>query len=81
MTQETETISPEMQQQMDEINKILNTPIIDTTMALNIIINAVQICYEKSDIFNDLDKALIAKSLNSFQEKIKLGNDFLIKVI
>ena len=81
MTQETETISPEMQQQMDEINKILNTPIIDTTMALNIIINAVQICYEKSDIFNDLDKALIAKALNSFQEKIKLGNDFLIKVI
>ena len=77
----SEQITPEMQQQMDEIKQILDTPVIDTTMALNIIINAVQVCYENSTIFNELDKALITKALNSFQEQVKKGEDFLIKVI
>ena len=76
-----EEITPEMKEQMEEINDILNTPIIDTTMALNIIINAVQVCYENSTIFNELDKALITKALNSFQEKVKNGEDFIIKVV
>jgi heme oxygenase len=76
----SEQITPEMQQQMDEIKQILDTPIIDTTMALNIIINAVQVCYDNADIFNELDKALIAKALGSFQEQVKNGEDFTIKV-
>lgn len=75
-----EEISPEMQEQMSEINEILNTPVINTTMALNIIINAVQVCYEKSNIFNDLDKALITKALSSFQEQVSKNEDFVIKV-
>lgn len=75
-----EQITPEMQQQMDEIKQILDTPVIDTTMALNIIINAVQVCYDNADIFNELDKALIAKALGSFQEQVKKGEDFTIKV-
>ena len=74
-------VTPEMKQQMEEINEILNTPVIDTTMALNIIINAVQVCYDGSTIFNELDKALIAKALGSFQEQVKKGEDFTIKVI
>ena len=77
----SEELTPEMKEQMAEINEILNTPVIDTTMALNIIINAVQVCYEGSKIFNDLDKALIAKALGSFQEQVKKGEDFTIKVI
>jgi hypothetical protein len=55
-------ITPDMKEQMEEIKEILNTPVINTTMALNIIINAVQVCYDNADIFNDLDRALIARS-------------------
>lgn len=78
--QEEMVITPEMQQQMDEVKQILDTPIIDTTMALNIIINAVQVCYDNADIFNELDRALIAKALSSFQEQVKKNEDFVIKV-
>jgi len=73
-------VSPEMKQQMEEIKEILNTPTINTTMALNIIINAVQVCYDNADIFNDLDRALISKALGSFQEQVKKGEDFIIKI-
>lgn len=75
-----EQISPEMEEQMREIKEILNTPIIDTTMALNIIINAVQVCYDNEKVFNDLDRALISKALEAFKEKIKSGTDFVIQV-
>lgn len=78
---ETQQETPEMQQQMEEINKILQTPIIEPTMALNIIINAVQVCYDTENLFNDLDKALISKSLQCFQEKVKNNENFIINVI
>jgi hypothetical protein len=73
-------ITPDMEKQMEEIKEILNTPVINTTMALNIIINAVQVCYENADVFNDLDRALIAKALESFKEQVKKNEDFLIKI-
>jgi len=76
-----EEVTPEMQQQMDEINKILQAPSIEPTMALNIIINAVQVCYDTENLFNDLDKALISKSLQCFQEKVKAGENFTINVV
>lgn len=73
-------ITPDMQKQMEEIKEILNTPVINTTMALNIIINAVQVCYDNADIFNDLDRALIAKALESFREQVSKNEDFVIKI-
>jgi hypothetical protein len=76
----SEQITPDMQIQMEEIKEILNTPVINTTMALNIIINAVQVCYDNADIFNDLDRALIAKALESFREQVSKNEDFVIKI-
>ena len=77
---EQEEITPELQEQMNEIHQILNTPIIEPPMALNIIIEAVQVCYEKDDIFNELDKALISKALSCFQEKVKNNETITINV-
>lgn len=76
----SDQITPDMQMQMEEIKEILNTPVINTTMALNIIINAVQVCYDNADIFNDLDRALIAKALESFREQVSKNEDFVIKI-
>lgn len=73
-------ITPDMQEQIKEIKEILDSPEIDPTMALNIIINAVQVCYDSEDVFNDLDKALISKALTCFQDKVKKGENFEIKV-
>lgn len=73
-------ITPEMQEQINEIKEILDSPEIEPTMALNIIINAVQVCYDAEDVFNDLDKALISKALTCFQDKVKKGENFEIKV-
>ena len=61
-----------------EISDILDKDI-DPTTALNILISAVQVAFEKSN-FNDLDKALIVKSLECFEKKVALGKNFLIKV-
>lgn len=74
-----EEINPEIQAQMDEINALLNKPQIEPTQALNIIINAVQVCYG-SEIFNELDKALISKALGCFQDKIEKNENFEIRV-
>lgn len=74
-----EEMTPEMKQQMDDIQQILETPVIEPTVALNIIINAVQVCYESST-FNDLDRALISKALQSLSAEVKAGKDFVIKV-
>ena len=73
-------LTPEMQEQMNEINEILNTPQIDPTMALNIIINAVQVCYDMKELFNDLDRALISKALSCFQDKVSNKENFTIHV-
>lgn len=65
--------------QISEINELLNSESIDTTVAMNIIINAVQVSFDK-DHFNDLDRMLISKALNSLKEKIDIGEDIIIKV-
>ena len=75
-----ESITPEMQAQMDEINGILKMPQIEPTLALNIIINAVQVCFDMKELFNDLDRALISKALSCFQEKVNSGENFTIVV-
>ncbi len=80
MNEEQEEITPELQSQMDEINKLLNKPQIEPTQALNIIVNAVQVCYD-NDMFNDLDKALISKALGCFKDKIEKNENFEIKVV
>ena len=74
-----EEVTPELQSQMNEIQALLNKPQIEPTQALNIIVNAVQVCYN-NEIFNDLDKALISKALSSFQDKIEKNENFEIKV-
>lgn len=61
-----------------EISNILDEEINPTT-ALNILISAVQVAFDKSN-FNDLDKALIVKSLDCFERKVLLGKNFMIKV-
>ena len=76
-----EELTPEMQEQMNEISEILNTPQIDPTMALNIIINAVQVCYDMKDLFNELDRALISKALSCFQDKVANNENFTIQVV
>ena len=73
-------VTPEIQAQMEEINAILTSDTIDPTMALNIIINAVQVCYDMDALFNDLDRALISKALSCFQDKVKNNESFTINV-
>ena len=63
-------------QQLDDLIKSEN---IDPTIAMNILINAVQVSYDKSH-FNALDRLLISKAINCFKHKIESGENFTIKV-
>ena len=45
-----------------------------------LVINAVQVCYDMDQLFNDLDKALISKALSCFQEKVAKNENFTINV-
>lgn len=62
-----------------EIEEIVKAEKIEPTTALNILINAIQVTFD-SEQFNELDKYLIAKSLNCFKEYVDAGENFLIKV-
>jgi len=64
---------------MEEIKELVDAEKLDPTTSMNIIINAVQACFD-SDLFNDLDRYLIAKSLNCFKEHVERGEDVVIKV-
>lgn len=66
-------------EKIEEIKKILESKKIDPTIALNILISAVQSSFDKPH-FNDLDRALIIKSLECFEEKAKYGKNFMIKI-
>lgn len=66
-------------ERIKEIEEIVKAEKIDPTTALNILINAIQVSFD-SDYFNDLDKYLIAKSLNCFKDYVDAGENFLIKV-
>lgn len=72
-------VTPEMQQKIDQINSIIEAEEIDPTTAVNILINAVQVSFDK-DHFTDLDRFLISKALNSLSKKVEEGEDFMIKV-
>ena len=79
MSQGLPEISPEEQSRIDEINELIKAEKLDPTTSMNILINAVQVSYDK-DHFNELDRYLIAKSLTCFKELVDTGEDFTIKV-
>jgi hypothetical protein len=72
-------INPEEQERIDEINELIKAEKLDTTTAMNILINAVQVSYDKEH-FNDLDRYLIAKALTCFKDYVDAGEDFTINV-
>jgi hypothetical protein len=72
-------ITQEEQARIDEINELIKAEKLDPTTSMNILINAVQVSYDKEH-FNDLDRYLIAKSLTCFKELVDAGEDFTIKV-
>jgi len=69
----------EQSDKLKEITEILNSDKIEPTIALNILISAIQSSFDKSH-FNDLDRALISKALDCFKEKLDLGKNFMIRV-
>lgn len=72
-------LSEEEKLRMDEIKQLVDAETLDSTTSMNIIVNAVQACFD-SDLFNDLDRYLIAKSLNCFKGYVERGEDLVIKV-
>lgn len=72
-------ISEEDKLRLEEVKALVDAESIEPTTAMNIIINAVQVAFD-SDMFNDLDKYLIAKSLNSFKGYVERGEDIVLKV-
>jgi hypothetical protein len=77
--QQIPEMTPEQQARIDEVNQLIKAEKLDPTTSINIIINAVQVSYDK-DHFNDLDRYLIAKALTCFKEFVDKGEDFTIKV-
>jgi hypothetical protein len=73
-----EKLTDEEKARIDEINELIKAEKIDPTTAINILINAVQVSYDK-DHFNDLDRYLIAKSLTTFKDLADKGEDIVIK--
>lgn len=76
---ESVEVDAETQARIDEVNQIIEAETIEPTVAINIIINAVQLSFDKEH-FNDLDRYLISKALTCLKEKVDAGEDFLIKV-
>ena len=72
-------LSEEEKLRMEEVKALVDAERIEPTTAMNILINAVQVAFD-SEMFNDLDKYLIAKSLNSFKEYVDRGEDIVLKV-
>lgn len=74
-----DSLSDEEKARYDEINELIKMEKLDPTTSVNILINAVQVSYDK-DHFNDLDRYLIAKSLSCLKSFSDSGEDILIKV-
>jgi hypothetical protein len=72
-------LSEEEQTRMEEVKSLVEAESLDPTTSMNILINAVQLAFD-SDVFNDLDRYLIAKSLNCFKSYVEKGEDILLKV-
>jgi hypothetical protein len=83
MSEQTEMdmsqIPLEEQERINEINELIQAERLDPTTSMNILINAVQVSYDK-DHFNELDRYLIAKALNCFKEHVDAGENFTINV-
>jgi hypothetical protein len=75
-----EKLTDEEKERIDEINDLLKAEKLDTTTAMNILINAVQVSYDKEH-FNDLDRYLIAKSLTTFKDLADNQEDIIIKTV
>jgi len=74
----TDDMDPGMVAQMNAINDIINTDIIDNTTALNILINVAQATFD-SGLLNDLDRHLIVKAFACIEDSISKCEDFIIK--
>lgn len=72
-------ISEEEKLRLEEVKSLVEAESLDPTTSMNILINAVQLAFE-SEIFNDLDRYLIAKSLNCFKAFVDKGEDIVLKV-
>jgi hypothetical protein len=72
-------LSEEEQARMDEVKSLVEAETLDPTTSMNILINAVQLAFD-SEVYNDLDRYLIAKSLNCFKSHVDKGEDILLKV-
>lgn len=75
---ETNLTEEELQLQQ-EVLELLNTEYLEPTVAVNILINAVQTSFDH-DCFTDTDRQLIVKSLQSLKRQIDLNEDFVVKV-
>ena len=75
-----EKLTDDEKERIDEINDLLKAETLDTTTAMNILINAVQVSYDKEH-FNDLDRYLIAKSLTTFKDLADKQEDIVIKTV
>ena len=73
-------LTEEEKERMDEINDLLKQETLDPTTAMNILINAVQVSYDKEH-FNDLDRYLIVKSLTTFKNIADTKEDIVIKTV
>jgi hypothetical protein len=73
-----DNLTDDEKERIDEINDLIKAEKIDPTTAMNILINAVQVSYDKEH-FNDLDRYLIAKSLTTFKDLSDKGEDIVIK--
>jgi hypothetical protein len=73
-------LTEEDKERMEEINDLLKKETFDTTTAMNILINAVQVSYDKEH-FNDLDRYLIVKSLTTFKLIADKQEDIVIKTV
>ena len=74
-----ESLTAEEKERYDEINELIKAEKLEPTTAINILINAVQVSYDK-DHFNDLDRYLISKSLTCLKSYSDSGEDIVIKV-
>lgn len=62
--------------QNEKFNEILYSDKLDTTLVMNILINAVRVNWNQ---FSKVDQFLIGKSLQTIQEYAGKGEDMIIK--
>jgi hypothetical protein len=72
-------LSEEEKTRMEEVKSLVEAESLDPTTSMNILVNAVQLAFD-SELFNDLDRYLIAKSLNCFKDFVEKGEDIVLKV-